>query len=440
MNRILSLLLAVMLAGAALTGCAPKKEPFPAASMPDASTPSFPETPVDTEQTPPEAPDAPHTAPEWQTAYLTLLEDLIRQHGRSTVDADSYITTSGVKHARLLDFNGDGVRELVVVIDRTVQLYTLHDQQPKRLFEGEIGCRLGQTDVSYHFLLNAQSDPISLILYHSTDEWNEDAITVISMNEKGGIKQRELLARSSLRQDLPSLDNLNECYIDGTLVTKEEYLALRGQLLEGAMELEPDFGTYPVTPDELTAQLQFLRTSTPADYLLPDSDCRIVTDEELAALNARQLRLARNEIYARYGRIFTAPDLKAYFSEQPWYQPRCTPETMEEAGLELLNRYELANIERLKQAEDSGTAPAAEPLTEAQAKAIAVAYWDFVEGSLDEATGSLKAISSDGTVSDHGQQFWSFQLRRMKDNTHWTTMERIYVNAQTGLVSNTTKA
>lgn len=442
MKRILSFLLAAMLVCAALTGCGQKNgsdtsvpTPPPVPNSGAAST-DFPELPKEPEPSEPTPPETPHTMPEWQVAYINLLNQLIRDHGRSTVDPTSYITTSGVKHARLLDFNGDGIRELLVVIDRNVQLYTAVGNQAKLLFEGKIGVRLGQTDVSYHFLLNSHSNPITLVLYHSADEWNEEAITLISMDDKGNVKQRELLARSSLRNDTPSLDNMNEFYIDGSLVSKEEYLQLRSTATEEALVLEPDFGTYPITADELTAVLHTLMKSDPADYILPDSDCRVMTSEELAALNTRQLRLARNEIYARYGRIFTAPDLEAHFTQQPWYQPRYTPEQLDEAGPELFNKYELANLELIQAVENSGSAPEAADLTEEEATAIAVCYWDFVEGSLDATTGSLKAMSSDGTVTENGETYWAFRLRRMVDNNHWSTMERIYVNAQTGIVSN----
>lgn len=441
MKRLCSLLLALTLVCSILAGCGQTGNADTSSSLPtpppaadDIPAPSV--TPPDTKPNEPAPPETPQTMPEWQVAYINLLNDLIREHGSSAIDATSHMATDGVKHARLLDFNGDGIRELVVVLDRTVQLYTAQGNEAKLLFKGNIGCRLGQTDVSYRFLLNSHSTPITLALFHSADEWNEEAITLISVDDKGNVKQRELLSRSSLRNDIPSLDNMNEFYIDGITVTREEYMALRDSVTTDALVLEPDFGTYPISPNELTAMLQTLMKSDPADYILPDSDCRVITSEELAALNVRQLRLARNEIYARYGRIFTAPDLEAYFSKQPWYQSRCTPEQLDAAGPELFNKYELANLELIQLAEDSGSAPKAEDLTEEQAEAIAVCYWDFVTGSLDETTGSLMAMSNDGSINENGENYWVFRLRRMVDNNHWTTMERICVNAQTGIVSN----
>ena len=41
----------------------------------------------------------------------------------------------------------------------------------------------------------------------------------------------------------------------------------------------------------------------------------------LRGLSLYELRLIRNEVYARHGRVFQAPWLSQYFYNQPWYQP-----------------------------------------------------------------------------------------------------------------------
>ncbi|WP_197277356.1 caspase family protein [Sphingomonas profundi] len=56
--------------------------------------------------------------------------------------------------------------------------------------------------------------------------------------------------------------------------------------------------------------------------LLPESSTRALSRAELAKLSPGELRIARNEIYARHGRIFTSPDLERYFSRFPWYRPK----------------------------------------------------------------------------------------------------------------------
>ncbi|MFO1152787.1 MAG: TIR domain-containing protein [Rhodospirillales bacterium] len=59
--------------------------------------------------------------------------------------------------------------------------------------------------------------------------------------------------------------------------------------------------------------------SPPGVY--PQASERLLTDADLSGLSADQLRLMRNEIFARHGRAFVDPALRDYFSAQPWYRP-----------------------------------------------------------------------------------------------------------------------
>ena len=45
---------------------------------------------------------------------------------------------------------------------------------------------------------------------------------------------------------------------------------------------------------------------------------KLITEHMLKGLSLHELRLLRNEIYARHGRAFRAPWLQQYF-EPPWY-------------------------------------------------------------------------------------------------------------------------
>ncbi|MBR5338419.1 MAG: YARHG domain-containing protein [Lachnospiraceae bacterium] len=56
------------------------------------------------------------------------------------------------------------------------------------------------------------------------------------------------------------------------------------------------------------------------DYILEYSSTRPVTAAELEKLNAQELKLARNEIYARHGRKFKDKELQDYFNSKPWYR------------------------------------------------------------------------------------------------------------------------
>ena len=87
------------------------------------------------------------------------------------------------------------------------------------------------------------------------------------------------------------------------------------------------------------------------DYVIPYSDREYVTASALSMLNAEQLRLARNEIYARKGRLFKDQQLQQYFNSKPWYHGTIAPDSFKESMLsdvEKANAYFILNYERLK--------------------------------------------------------------------------------------------
>jgi hypothetical protein len=76
-------------------------------------------------------------------------------------------------------------------------------------------------------------------------------------------------------------------------------------------------------------------------FLFPDSDRRLLTLGDLQRLSRDDLRIARNEIFARRGRYFDSADLKAYFARFPWYAPNTwNPKlnAIEEANVALIDR------------------------------------------------------------------------------------------------------
>ena len=79
-----------------------------------------------------------------------------------------------------------------------------------------------------------------------------------------------------------------------------------------------------------------------AEYLLPDSDSRYYEESELERLTNGELRLARNEIYARHGYVFQEANLERHFSSKAWYTPSMEADQFDEA---ILNKYEKANLE-----------------------------------------------------------------------------------------------
>ena len=87
-----------------------------------------------------------------------------------------------------------------------------------------------------------------------------------------------------------------------------------------------------------------------SDYILPDSNTRKLTEAELQGLTKAQLRLARNEIFARYGVIFGVADLDAYFGEKSWYEPKISLDEFKENND--MNSNEDANLSLIVDMED----------------------------------------------------------------------------------------
>ena len=56
-----------------------------------------------------------------------------------------------------------------------------------------------------------------------------------------------------------------------------------------------------------------------SEYVLPDSDKRYYTYDELDALTDEQLNFAHNEIYARHGYVFKTKSIQKYYESQSWY-------------------------------------------------------------------------------------------------------------------------
>ena len=99
-----------------------------------------------------------------------------------------------------------------------------------------------------------------------------------------------------------------------------------------------------VLAEEAQLRLELSRLSaaneSTSEYLLPDSDSRYLTEDDLAGFTAEQCRLARNEIYARHGRRFSDAALQRYFDSLSWYNGTIEPSDFND---NVFNSYERAN-------------------------------------------------------------------------------------------------
>ncbi|HKG48216.1 MAG TPA: YARHG domain-containing protein [Pyrinomonadaceae bacterium] len=90
---------------------------------------------------------------------------------------------------------------------------------------------------------------------------------------------------------------------------------------------------------------------------------KAITEQMLQGLSLHELRLLRNEIYARHGRMFRAEWLQQYFYFQPWYAPDENFKDDQLSGNDKLNVETIVKSEN-KIHQELGTKPIARALLE----------------------------------------------------------------------------
>lgn len=92
-----------------------------------------------------------------------------------------------------------------------------------------------------------------------------------------------------------------------------------------------------VVKDKETAILQ-----NSEDYVFPNSNTQLLTEADLQGKTTEQLRIARNEIYARHGRKFNDETLQNYFNSKSWYSGTVEANAFDEG---VLNEIEKKNAD-----------------------------------------------------------------------------------------------
>ena len=80
------------------------------------------------------------------------------------------------------------------------------------------------------------------------------------------------------------------------------------------------YGQSNISTDELFIN-HYMKSADTSEFIIPNSDSRYLTENDIADLSAEQIQLAINEIYARHGRAFHSEKNLRYFSNCSWYNP-----------------------------------------------------------------------------------------------------------------------
>lgn len=112
---------------------------------------------------------------------------------------------------------------------------------------------------------------------------------------------------------------------------------------------DPGAGSVQTPPDTVIRNTPAPQYNyTRGEFIIPDSSARYVTYADLDRLTEWQIRIARNEIYARHGRMFKSEDLQQYFGSTSWYYPTVPAEVFDNS---YLNQVEVENLKTITQYE-----------------------------------------------------------------------------------------
>ncbi len=95
-----------------------------------------------------------------------------------------------------------------------------------------------------------------------------------------------------------------------------------------------------VAPVEEVTEETNAESDEDADYILPNSDTELISEEDLEGFDEEKCKLARNEIYARHGRKFKDEALQEYFDSKDWYEGTIEPDDFQES---ILSETEIKN-------------------------------------------------------------------------------------------------
>ena len=171
---------------------------------------------------------------------------------------------------------------------------------------------------------------------------------------------------------------------------KNCYRMKRGESIEDTVS-----ESYSKEVVETAAAIEAENEMDASEYILPDSDTRCLTEEDVTGLSEEEIRIALNEIYARHGRIFQSEDLNVYFASRSWYEPKYSAEEFSAVESSIMNDCENKNIDFLAEVRDGKNG----------SEQVFEENWMYGTYYMDLGEGGITAEG--GCYSDSGEDYLS---------------------------------
>jgi hypothetical protein len=162
-------------------------------------------------------------------------------------------------------------------------------------------------------LSDSDADPNSVFTRSFLPLLTDPSQSLVSVAKETRLRVKSLASTIGATQSPAYYDE-----IDGDLfLARTEVAAVASRIVPEPPRTVPP---PPVTPPTNLAK-SLNEPARDYGYIFANSDRVRLTPDMLRGLSRDQLRLARNEIYARRGRFFRDQQLAAYFGRFDWYKP-----------------------------------------------------------------------------------------------------------------------
>lgn len=211
------------------------------------------------------------------------------------------------------------------------------------------------SDVDYNLLENNQLSMEGMIKTAKNGgkvlQWKE-SLTFYGTNESG---ERVLMkdTKNAYVDDTVLPDGFLDTVSANKQVTLDGVLYFRGNNLYISPLYVYDSSGKDLIAEHLNSRNESSSENSNSDYILPQSNSRLLNGSDISGLSLQEINYAKNEVYARHGRRFKSAELQNYFNSKSWYNGTIEPDSFNEG---MLSDIEKKNVEYLKEIE-FGMAP-----------------------------------------------------------------------------------
>ncbi|MBE6948461.1 MAG: hypothetical protein E7456_01275 [Ruminococcaceae bacterium] len=180
--------------------------------------------------------DVEYANDNYDISYLDKMSVLAFAYGSSSnsLIIEECYTDKGLNYTDLIDFDNNGTNELLCVCDGRALIYSQTNGNVECLLDVKAEGSYGVTYVQNRVYIAQVDGKTWISVNHSNDAWLEDSWTAYTLTN-GVVESIEFYAKRNEAdtEDFPTTDNLNEFWIDGVSVDKEEYLAAYDMYRQG---------------------------------------------------------------------------------------------------------------------------------------------------------------------------------------------------------------